>query len=634
MSRNHFQHTITRLHKMDEVERLFMKRRVTAANYIVLALILLLAARLWHLQILNGADFRERSNSNRTKSLNTIAPRGNILDRNGKILVSNRPSFNVVWLRPDRKDSDRVIRKLASILQVETGSLQDKIRDAADQSRYIPVTLASDIDWQSLVDIENNDMNLPGVKIQVIPKRKFADPFLGFHLIGYLGEIGMKDLKTYGNTYEGGDLIGKTGIERMLEKDLRGKKGHILLEIDSQGFVKKQTEVVKSLPGRDVYLTIDADLQKTAQDALGDKIGAVVAMEVNTGRILALASTPALDLERFSSGLDEIEWAALMHDKRDPLMNRAIQGEYPPGSTFKVVSAIAGLYEGLITPDTKVQCKGAIRYGNRIYRCWKHRGHGQVELHKALAQSCDVYFYTLAEKLGIDALAVYSRALGLGELTGIGLGQEKKGLVATSKWKKEKTGEPWQQGETLSVAIGQGFNEVTPIQICRLYATIANGGILYRPLLVERLVDPDGRTVKEFAPEPMGRFDDPAGALKLVRQALIAAVNEKHGTGGRAAMTDILVAGKTGTSQVVKSSRYEGYKKEDIPMKYRDHAWFACFAPADRPEIAISVLVEHGGHGGSAAAPIAGKVLKQFFSARPHSASALEENQKDSAAGR
>ncbi len=613
MSRNQFQRTITRIHKLDEVERFFMKRRVILANYIVFLLIIILAARLWHLQILNGADFRERSNSNRTKSLNTIAPRGNILDRSGKILVSNRPCFNVVWLRPDRKDSDRVIRKLASILKVETGVLLDRIRDAADQSRYIPVTLASDVDWQTLVYIENNNLNLPGVKIQVIPKRRYADPGLGFHLMGYLGEIGLKDLKSFAGIYEGGDLIGKSGIERMLESDLRGEKGHMLLEIDSRGFLKKQVEVVKSLPGRDVYLTIDADLQKTAQEALGDNAGAVVVMEVNTGRVLALASTPACDLERFSDGLDEIEWAALMHDKRNPLMNRAIQGKYPPGSTFKVVTAIAGLYEGLITPETKIQCNGAIRYGNRIYRCWKHSGHGQVDLKKALAQSCDVYFYRLAEKLGIDTLAAYSRALGLGEATGISLGQEKAGLVATSEWKRRKTGEPWQQGETLSVAIGQGFSEATPIQICRLYATIANGGILYRPLLTERLVNPDGRTVKEFAPEPSGRFDDPDGVFRLIREALVQAVNGEHGTGSRAALEEVTVAGKTGTSQVVHTSRYEGFKEEDIPRKYRDHAWFACFAPAEKPEVAVAVLVEHGGHGGSAAAPIAGKVLKRYF---------------------
>ncbi len=613
MSRNRFQHTITRLHKMDEVERFFMKRRVNVANYIVLAMILILAARLWNLQILNGTGFRERSNSNRTKFLSTIAPRGNILDRNGKILVSNRPCFNVVWLRPDRRNSDRTIRKLAGILQVETGTLRDKIRNAADQSRYIPVTLAHDIDWHTLVYIENNNLSLPGIKVQVIPKRRFADPDLGFHLIGYLGEIGAKDLRSFAGDYKGGDLIGKSGIERTLENDLRGEKGHMILEIDSRGFLKEQEEVVKSLPGRDVYLTIDAELQKTAQDALGDNAGAVVMMEVNTGRVLALASTPSCDLERFSSGLNEIEWAALRHDKKNPSMNRAIQGKYPPGSTFKVVTAIAGIYEGLITPETRIKCTGAIRYGNRIFRCWKHRGHGQVTLEKALAQSCDVYFYILAEKLDIDTLAAYSRALGLGELTGISMEQEKAGLVATSAWKKERTGESWQRGETLSVAIGQGFNETTPIQICRLYATIANGGILYRPLLVERIVNPNGKTVREFTPEPIGRFDDPDGVFKIIRAALVQAVNDKHGTGGRAALAGITVAGKTGTSQVVHTSRFEGFKAKDIPKKYRDHAWFACFAPADKPEVAMAVLVEHGGHGGSVAAPIAHKVLQKYF---------------------
>jgi len=615
-----FQRTITRIHKMDEAERFLLKRRIALSQYVVMILLLILASRLWYLQILNGKDFRERSNSNRTKTISTIAPRGNILDRTGRLLVTNRPCFNVVWLRPDRKDSHRVLKRLASILEVETSSLIDKIREASDQSRYLPVTLASDIDWQTLVSIENNHLDLPGVKIQVVPRRSYADPDLGFHLLGYLGKVSLNELKRYAGIYDGDDMIGKTGIEQMLENDLRGEKGHTIMEIDSRGFLKKEVEVVKSLPGRDVYLTIDAGLQKTAEKALDGNPGAVVAMEVNTGRVLVLASSPSCDLERFASGLSDVEWATLTrHSPLKPLLNRATKGKYFPGSTFKVVTALAALYEGIITPSTKVQCNGAIRFGDRPFRCWKHSGHGLVDLKKALAQSCDVYFYTIAEKLDIDTLAKFARALGLGSLTNIGLG-ESPGLIGDRAWKIRVKKEPWHKGETLNMAIGQGFNSATPLQICRLYAAIANGGILYRPMLVERVVDPDGRTVRDFTPQPDGRFDDYSDMLPVIRDALVAAVNEEHGTGTRAALDEVIVAGKTGTSQVVHTERYEGMKEEDIPRNERDHAWFACFAPADKPEIAVAVLVENGGHGGSAAAPIARKVLEKYFAGQKPSA--------------
>ena len=608
-----FQRTITRIHKLDEAQRFFLKRKIGIAQYLAVLLLLVLLSRLWYLQILNGREFRERSNSNRTKTISTIAPRGNILDRSGRLLVSNRPCFNVVWLRPDRRDAAQVLKRLASIIEVDISTLRNKILEASEQSRYLPVTLASDIDWQTLVAIENHHLELPGVKIQVVPRRSYADPELGFHLLGYLGKISLDELKSNPGVYDGDDLIGKTGIEKMLEADLRGEKGHTILEIDSRGFLKKEAEVIKSLPGRDVYLTIDAGLQKTAEKALAGNPGAVVAMEVNTGRVLALASSPSYDLERFASGLSDAEWAALTrHSPLKPLLNRATRGNYFPGSTFKVVTAIAALYEGIITPSTKVQCKGAIRFGDRLFRCWKHSGHGVVDLNKALAQSCDVYFYKIAEKLDIDVLARFARAFGLGRTTGMGLG-ESPGLVGDRAWKKRTGRGPWLKGETLNMAIGQGFNSATPLQICRLYATIANGGILYRPVLVERVVDPDGRTVRDFTPKPDGRFDDYAGVLPLIREALVTAVNGEHGTGARAVIEGITVAGKTGTSQVVHTERYEGMDEEDIPRNERDHAWFACFAPADKPEIAVAVLVEHGGHGGSAAAPIARKVLERYF---------------------
>jgi penicillin-binding protein 2 len=433
-------------------------------------------------------------------------------------------------------------------------------------------------------------------------------------MIGYLGEINLEELgERRWADYQSGDEIGKRGFEKLYEGELRGEKGTMYMEVDAHGFEQRQLKGKEPLPGMDLQLTIDLDLQLEAEKAMTGKAGAVVAMDVQSGRILAFASAPPVHLEDFVGGISKKNWQALLNNIKRPLVHKTIQGQYPPGSTYKIVTALAGLSKGVINPKTVFYCSGSMGFGNRRYGCWKEGGHGPVSLHRALAESCDVYFYKVGLKVGVDSLAEYANRMGLGHKTGIDFEYEKSGLIPTAAWKKLAKGVSWQEGETLSISIGQGFNLVTPLQISQMTTALANGGILYKPFLVEKIFDPEGKLIKEFEPMVDVELIGMEKYLTLIRDGLIGAVNDRHGTGKEARLKDITVAGKTGTAQVVKMEKFKEFAEEDVPYKYRDHAWFTSFAPAENPEIAVTVLVEHGGHGGSAAAPIAKKILAQYF---------------------
>jgi penicillin-binding protein 2 len=341
-----------------------------------------------------------------------------------------------------------------------------------------------------------------------------------------------------------------------------------------------------------------------------------VVLKVKDGQVLALASSPPMALEDFIGGISAKAWKAMQDNPLKPFMNKAIQGQYPPGSTYKIVTALAGLTEKMIAPDTVVYCNGSIKLHGRRYNCWKRGGHGAVNLKKALTESCDVYFYTIGLKLGVDKLALYAKSMGLGSATGIELEHEKGGLVPTMEWKKEKRKEVWQEGETLSTSIGQGFNLTTPLQMCQATAALSNGGILYQPQLIKEIKGPGGETIAEFQPIETGRALGTEESYKLIREGMVAAVQDKHGTGGVVKIEGLTIGGKTGTAQVVRLAQYRHLAEKDIPYQFRDHAWFTCFAPAEAPEIAVTVLVEHGLHGGSGAGPIAKKVLETYFAGR------------------
>lgn len=611
---SNMQRTITRVHKMDHAELFFLKRRLTLVIVFAVLCISIIILRLWFLQIYKGYEFEERAKDNRVREVRITAPRGNVLDRHGKLLITNRPNFNVMWTREDSPDPDAIIKKLSKIFGDDISLILERIRAGEDNPKYMPILLKEDIDWRTLVYLENNRFSLPGIRIKVIPVRDYLHGNLASHLIGYLSQINRKELREKKKgEYEGGDHIGKQGLEKLFEKDLRGELGLTMLEVDVRGFEKKNLATRQPLPGNDIKLTIDADLQQVAEQSLEGLAGAVIATEVNTGRLLVLASSPPLQLEDFIGGISNKKWQAMLEDPLNPLTNKTIQGQYPPASTYKMITALAGLGEEVITPKTIFYCTGALPFGDRTFRCWKRAGHGAVNLNRALAESCDVYFYHLSQELHVDTLAAYAESLGFGKKTGINLEHEKSGLVPTADWKLEKYHEPWQDGESLSVSIGQGFNLATPLQVNMMTAAIANGGIIYQPQFVEEIIDPDGKVVEAFSPTRNGEFEGTQENLELIRQALTDAVNSPGGTGGQASLKTIKVAGKTGTAQVVHLSQVKGLKELEIPYKYRDHAWFTCYAPAENPEIAITVLVEHGRHGGSTAGPIARSIMLKYF---------------------
>jgi penicillin-binding protein 2 len=429
--------------------------------------------------------------------------------------------------------------------------------------------------------------------------------------------------------YQLGDMVGKDGLESIFEPTLHGTKGYKEVEVDVSG---RELKTLRKFPpgsGNNIITTLDVRLQKELEELMkgtpeNPVIGSVVMMKVQTGEILAMASKPSVDGNLFSTAISTKTWKNLINDPWHPMQNRSIQGLYPPGSTYKIVTAFAGLAEGAITPETTVYCPGHFRLGRGRYRCWKRNGHGTVNLQDALIQSCDVYFYTLGNTIGIDTLERYAKKLGLGTSTGVNLIGEKSGLIPSTQWKLRARKEPWLAGETISASIGQGYNLVTPIQQASMIATIANGGIRLQPYLVKRVEGQNGHVKKEFFPKILEKVDIQPEHLDAIRSALREVVNGKRGTGRRARMKDVIVSGKTGTAQVVKLSVTEVGDEDEIPFRFRDHAWFVAFAPFDKPEVAVSVIIEHGGHGGASAAPVAGKILQAYFKYYP-----LKNNELD-----
>jgi len=609
---------VTKLTHRDDSDLGGYKKKALYSLVFLIFFFAVIVTRLWYLQIQQGNYYNELADSNRVRALEIAAPRGNIYDRRGREIVTNRPSFNVVWIRENNKINDEWLKTLTSILRQDASALLEKIRKMSGVPGHIPVRLAEDIDWETVARIENNRMYLPDIKIEVVPLRIYHYGNMSSHLIGYLGEISKTELEQADQQlYRGGDLIGKMGLERLRENDLHGEKGHDFMEVNALGFEQKNLKGDDPLPGNDLYLTLDVELQKIAEEEMvtGKRAGAVVAMEVNTGKMLVLASSPILELDKFIGGISQKDWQAMLDDPMHPLVNKLVQGLYPPASTYKTVTALAGLAEGIITPETTLYCSGTHQFGNRAYHCWKKGGHGPISFKRAVAESCDIYFYQVGQRLGVDRLARYANMFGLGSKTGIEMEHEKPGLIPTSEWKKKRYGKPWQEGETLSVAIGQGFDLATPVQVAVMTTVIANGGTRYKPAIVEQVRGPGGEVISSFTPEVLSRLSGQGKNLKLVREGMIEAVNSKRGT-GREAQIDaqgIIVGGKTGTAQVVRLAQYKHLKEADIPYEYRDHAWFTCFAPASNPEIVVTVLVEHGLHGGSAAAPIAAKILNKYF---------------------
>jgi len=590
------------------------KQRISGVIACVLAAFVMIFVRLIYLQAIMGDEYRRLSLNNSIRLQNIDPPRGRIYDRNGDLLVDNRPSFDVNITLKDAAPLQHTLEKLSRHLQTPADILLSQIKQTRGASAYQPRLLKQDVGRDTLAAIEVNKFDLPGVSVDVNLRRHYIHERMAAHLIGYLSEISPTELKS--GSYpdcRSGDLIGKFGAEKGYENLLRGKRGGRQVEVNANGLVMRILKTVEAEPGHNVYLTVDQRLQHRAETLLEDVVGAAVAIEPDTGQILALASSPSFDQNFFVGGITHEQWDSLISNPFRPMSNRAIQGEYPPGSTFKIVTALAGLEEGVIDDQTILNCPGYYRFGNRVYRCWKKGGHGKVDIIKAVEESCDVFFYQVGARLGVDRLAWYAKAFGLGSPTGIFLDQEAHGLIPTAAWKKKRTGIPWQKGETLSIAIGQGFNLATPLQMAVLAAAVGNGGKRYQPMILDRIQSADGEVLQKNEPRLTGKLPISPANLDRVKLGLWKVVNGENGTARGSRLADIDFSGKTGTSQVVSRKEDEALAEEDVPIHLRAHAWFVAYAPSEQPTIAVAVVVEHGEHGSGAAAPIAREMIKTYL---------------------
>lgn len=587
------------------------KRRIVPLAFGVVVIFGLLVLRLWYLQILYAEDYRALSENNRLRFLPVPASRGALMDRNGTVLVSNRPSFSLTLIPQEIKDVEAMLDRLASLLGLDRAELGERWQKAKGRARYYPVVVAANITREQVEIVEENRQRLSGVEVAVKPVREYNYQQSSAHLLGYIAEISEKELdETAYQDYNPGDYIGKNGIERAWEEELHGEDGGRQLEVDSRGRVLRVLHESQPTVGNSLVLTIDQRLQQVAERAFGSQAGAAVVMNVTNGEVLAFVSSPTFDPALFSGKIPTDIWQGYLKDKRHPLQNKALSGQYPPGSTFKMITALAGLEAGLVNESSSVYCDGTYKLGSGKFRCWSRNGHGSVNLRRSLKESCDVYYYQLGERLGIDRLAEMCRRFKLGDVLGIGLSGEKKGLIPTTEWKLQRFGKRWVPGDTPPAAIGQGYVLMTPIQLVSMVATFANDGTIFRPHLVKRVVDADGKVLKEFAPEVLAQVAASPANFKKVKQGLFAVVNDPGGTGAAARLGDVRVAGKTGTSQVVKLGED---RKRRLAYEYQDHALFTAYAPYDKPEVAVAVVVEHGGGGGSVAAPIAGRILRAWF---------------------
>ena len=592
-----------------------IRKKVKFFAVIIVLLFLVLLTRTWYMQVLQEESFRKLSKNNQVRQVSLPSYRGIIKDRNGETLVTVRPAFNLYVIPEDAADIDGALSRLGALIDFDIKTVKEKIRKS-QPFKKVPIKM--DISRTEVAVVEENKMSFPGVRISVEPMRNYIYKDLAAHVLGYLGEISkdkLADMK--GSGYSMGDLTGKDGIEYIFESALRGKKGYKEIEVDVSGRELKTLRRLLPESGHQITLTLDLRIQKVMEELMTGTPekplnGSAIVMNVKTGEVIAVASKPSFDPNLFAAGISRNDWRDLITHSEHPLQNKTIDGQYPPGSTYKIVTALAALEENVISPEETVYCPGYFKLGRRNYRCWKKRGHGKMNMYSALVQSCDVYFYTVGHRLGIDRIAKYAKKLGFGKFTGINLIGEKPGLVPTKAWKLRARKEKWLAGETISASIGQGFNLVTPIQQVSMMATVATGGTPTRPHFVKSIEDHEGKEVEKFFPQPGKKILFKPENIALVKDALLGVVNGLRGTGRRARLKEIQVAGKTGTAQVVGMKQGKQPKDEDIPYMFKDHAWFVAFAPYHDPEIAVAVIIEHGGHGGHTAAPIAKKLIQAY----------------------
>lgn len=568
---------------------------------LVLLVFLIFSLRFWYLQVHKGEEFSRLARENQLRRELVYAPRGAIKDRNGKLLALNQPGYALTLVREDCTDIEETLEQVSRWTGIGFEALQQRFEQGRKQVKsFEPLTLVPDISFDLVSRIEANTVYWPGLEISIRPRRDYPSGPIVSNILGYLLEADKADLQQ-DKTLRPGDMVGKQGVEKVFESKLRGEKGLRQLEVDATGRDLSSAILRQPMAGEDITLSIDVDLQEFIINEFEGKAGAAVVLDPDTGQVLALVSSPTYDNNIFTQDSFGEHWSSLNKHPRQPLLNRAIQSTYPPGSVWKLVVAANALSEGFITPKKTFFCSGAYQLGRMSFRCWKKSGHGAVNLVRSLVESCDVYYYQVGEKMGVDRMSKYAFACGFGKPTGIDLPNESGGLVPTREWKRKRFNEPWQGGENLNMSIGQGFTLVQPLQVARFIAALVNGGRVLKPNLLQS----DRPIVQSTLP-----LND--SYREAILGAMVETVEHGHGTARRIARHDVQLGAKTGTAQVVSIGKIR--KKEfEMPYQHRDHAWMASWGKADGKSYVVVVMVEHGGHGGTAGGPIVKAIYEHLF---------------------
>jgi penicillin-binding protein 2 len=592
--------------------QLFRQRMVLILGGLA-AFLLILVFRLWYLQVLEGGYYQEVATGNRIRVIPQEAPRGLVYDRRGELLAYNRPAFNIQLIPEDAPDVDSSLRNLAQVAEVPVAELKEASKTKRPTFKFKPIVLMKDVGRKTADLVDTYQEDLPGISVEVESKRLYPNAFLTAHVLGYVGVINEDQLQQLPiRSLFSGRIVGQAGIELMENQNLIGVDGGKQVEVDHVGReLRVLNQPVNPTPGSDLYLTVDLRLQRHVRSVMGDKTGVVIVMKPHTGEVIALASFPDYDPNSFVGGIREQVWNDLMQSPDKPLINKALQGQYPPGSTFKMMMAAAALDAGIIDENTTLYCPGYYRVGRDIRYCWKRGGHGHVTVKEAIEKSCNVFFYQVGLQLGVDRIREYGAQFGLTQPTGIELESEKTGLLPSKEWKQKVFHEKWYDGETLPVSIGQGYITLTPLQMLNYVNVIANRGVWVRPTLLHHTVTPDGagQVSADSLPRDTRLLTIAPEHFDVIREGMTWVVN-REGTGARARSRLFQVAGKTGTSQVI--GRRTGKPAEQADEDFLPHSFFVGFAPAEDPQVSILVLVEHGESGGRYAAPIARDILEFY----------------------
>jgi penicillin-binding protein 2 len=574
------------------------QERLAVVSYVIVGMIALLLSGFWKLQIVDSDRYAQLAERNRVRSIPIIAPRGSMLDREGRVLVDNYPSFSVLLLRDAPSQVEKLLPQIADGLGMSLGEVKEQIDAAKAIPKFQPIVIKPEASPSDIAFIESHRADVPVLEMLMVHRRRYPRGGFLAHVSGYVGEVSAEEVEASDSKLKPGDIVGKSGLERQYNDTLMGTDGLRRVIVNSVGKEVGRLEQQDAIPGKPIKLTIDYDLQTAAEEALAGKKGAAVALDPRTGEVLAMASHPAYDPNDFAISISRDEWNHLNEDPDRPLLNRAIQAQLAPGSVFKIIMATAMLESKVIPANFTVFCPGYATFYGRTFHCWDKKGHGLVNLHEAIVHSCDVFFYTVGKELGIDRISYYALQLGLGRKTGIDLPSEETGMIPSEEWKERVYHQKWYAGETISVAIGQGAVTTTPLQLARTIGGIAMGGVFKQPHLLAT-----------NQPVPEVDFPLQENSVEQVTQGMYGVVNE-GGTGGALRLTGVELCGKSGSAQVISN---EGKRKATDKTDLKDNAWFVGYAPRRNPEIVVAALIQGGMHGADAAGPVVRAVIKAYY---------------------